>query len=162
MIGAAVLVVFVGCPQLHESLDMGIHAPASDLVATGLGEIGFAEAAEHRAGDHHRSAQRSALAHEFRALHVLALDGIRLEGVLALFVPRHLHAHFLQEVDEVLDVEDFRHVADAHRVACQQHGAEYLQCFVLGTLGSDGSAEAMPAFDYECSHVICGLLPDGV
>ena len=43
--------------ELLEAEEVGVQAPASDLVAARLGDVAHAEAGEHRADEHHRAAQ---------------------------------------------------------------------------------------------------------
>ena len=51
----------------------------------------------------------------------------------------HLHAHILQEGDEIVDIQDIGHIVDGYFLPCEQYGAEYLQHLVLGTLRADFS-----------------------
>ena len=128
---------------------MRIDAAPAYLVASRLREICLAETCEQRSDDHHGAAQERAFANELFAEYIVPVYGIRPEGVAALGETADLHAHILEHEDKVFYVEYFRNIRNDHLLIGKQYGADDLQRLVLGTLGSDFTAQSVPAFYYE-------------
>ena len=68
------------CPQSLESQEMGVEAPPSNLVATGLGNDSLAHACQQRSDHHDRATQLRAFLHELVALQVVEVQLVGLEG----------------------------------------------------------------------------------
>ena len=66
-----------------------------------------------------------------------------------LFPKVDLHAHILQQLDEVLHVTDVGNIVYSDWLAGEQGGTDHLQGLVLGSLRCNGTAERMSAFDDE-------------
>ena len=128
---------------------MSVHPAAADLVPARLREIALAETGKKRTSNHDGTAQRSAFLHELGGSHVAAVDLIGLEGVFALGMALNLDTHALEQFDEVAHVQDFRDVADAHRLSGEEDGAENLQGLVLCSLRGDCATQFVAAFDDE-------------
>ena len=124
-----------------------------DLVAARLGEVGPAEAGKQRTDDHHGAAQGGAFADELLAFDVGRVDVRGAEAVFAFGEALDLHAHALEEGDEILDVEDFGDVGDGNGLGAEQDGTDDFQRFVLGALGRDAAAQGMASFYDECTHM---------
>ena len=60
--------------QAYQSVDMGIHSSAADLVAAGPGNISFAKTGQQGAHDHQRSAQAAAAFFEIVGQQVIDID----------------------------------------------------------------------------------------
>ena len=138
--------------QLHHAVQVGVYTPAADFIPAGLGEPGVAEAREQRAHHHHGATEFGALGHEFLGLDVGRVHGIGLEGIHALGQTRDLHAHVLQQLDEVLHIQDLRDVADGHGFAGEEYGADDFQGLVFGSLRGNAAGQLVSAFDDKLCH----------
>ena len=132
---------------------MGVEPSASDLVAPGFGDVPHAEAREHRADEHDRTAQTGASFAVVFGADVVEVDLPGPEGIGVVGELFDLDAHAAQELDELHDIEDLGDVAYDDPFGCQQRGAEDLQSFVLGSLRGDRAVEAVAAFDFEYGHL---------
>ena len=72
-----------------------------------------------------------------------------LKGVVVAAVPRHLDTDVTKQLNEVVHVENVGDIAHPDRLFGEQRGADHLQRLILGPLGSDGTAEPVPAFNNE-------------
>ena len=148
----AVGIIVHGGSQFDHAVQVRVHPPTADLVAARLRKPGMAEPAQERSHDHHRPAERGALLHELLRLDVGGVHGIGLEPVGSFLQSLDLHAHPLEEVDEVLHVQDFRHVGDHDRIGREEHGADDFQRLVLRPLRGNLTGQPVSAFDDESSH----------
>ncbi len=132
---------------------MGVQPAAADFVAARLGDVSHAETRQHRADQHHRTPQACAALAVVVRLEVFEIDVAGAEGVGVVGEAFDLHAHAPQQLDELHDVENLGDVSHDDPFGSQQHGAEYLQGFVLGALGRNRSVETVSAFDFEYGHM---------
>ena len=132
--------------QLLNADEVSVESPAPDLVASGLGHAGLVEAGEERAEGEDAAPQGCTALHELLAAQILHVEvvGLELPGVVAQILNPDTHpAH---EVDEVVDIEDVRHIPYDDRLGRQQNGRDDLQGLVLGTLRYNLSMQFVSAF----------------
>ena len=129
---------------------MSVHAPASYPVAARLRKPRTPETRQQRTDHHHRPSERSTSFYKVFTLNIFSVNVVRLESPASLLCPRCLYPHCLQQVNQVLHVEYFRYIAYGYLIRSKKSSADNLQCLVLGTLGSDFSAQFISSFYYEC------------
>ncbi len=156
---AAGVIVHLGA-QFHHAVQVGVYPAAAYFVSTGLCEPGTAKAGQERSHNHHASAEGSTLGHEFLRLYVRCVKVVGLEGVGALNVTGNLHAHVPEELYKILDVKDFRDVADGDRLRGKEYCADYFQGLVLCALRGNASGQLVSALDDEFRHAL--LLGEGL
>lgn len=154
MIGATLLFVRIGGAELDKTFNVGIDPAASDLVTARFREIGLAEAGEHRTREHDRTPERRAFADKFSTPHIVAVDAVRLEAVLAFLVAGNLDAHLFKKADQILDIQNLWNIGHPYRFIGQQDGAQDLQRLVLGALRGDAAGKAVAAFNGKGTHMI--------
>ena len=146
LIDIALVVVHELGTQTLESQEVGVETTAAYLVATRLGDGCLATASQQRTNHQHASTQRGALSHKLQAVEIVELQLVALECIVVATVLSYLHAYLPEQLDEVVHVEDVRHILDAHRLVGKDSSANHFECLVLGTLRNDGSCERMTAF----------------
>lgn len=113
----------------------------------------FAEAGEHGAGNHYRTAQASAFALERLPGEVVLVYVVGLEGYFAFAAARHFHTHVFQQLYEEVDVDDVGDIGIGDGLAGEEGSAEHLQGFILCALRNDGTMERTAAADFKgCGH----------
>ena len=135
--------------QVFEAQKVRVQASSSNLVTTGFGHGGLAEATQQRAYHQHTAPKRGTFLHERHTVEVGKVELVGLKREVTLRMSRHFHTDFLQQLDEVIDVEYLGNVLDSDRVGRQQRGTDDLQCLVLGSLRRDFALQPMPSFDDE-------------
>src|SRR5258705_13262486 len=110
--------------QLFKTDDMGIEPSPAYLVAAGFGDKGFPVAGQHRTGDHDGTPEPPALVAIGFAAQVIDVYGIGLEHTGIPRLPVYLYAHFAQQVDEQVDVQDIRDIGDRYLFGCKQYGID--------------------------------------
>ena len=128
---------------------MGVETSTTDLVTTGLGQQGMAEARDEWTEEHDRTAQRHTATQIVVAFEVGNIDVVGAESERAAFEVMYDNTHLAQELDEVEGVEDLGDVGDGDFLAGEEHGTEHFEGFVLGTLGPDGATQGVATFDDE-------------
>ena len=108
--GGIVLIVGKFRAEPLESLEMGVEPPAADLVPSRLGGQGIAEAGEHRTGEHDGASERGVALEELRGAEIRRVYVLGAERVASPSQLIHLHAHILQEGDEVVDIQDVGYI----------------------------------------------------
>ena len=149
MVNVALFFIYELCPQVLETQKVGVESAASNLVAPGFGNGCPAEAPEQGTDEQHTSAQGCTLANKLCAVEKVEVEVIGLEGEIVAVVARYPHPHVAKELNEVLHVENVGNVIDVYLFVGEQHTADHLQCFVFGTLRTDGALQQVTAFNDE-------------
>src|SRR5215212_1748155 len=91
---------------------MRIEPAPADLVSTWLWNKCFLKSCQHGTCKHDRSAEPSALAFKFFASQVIQIYIICLEGAGMPVCAIDLYIHFMQQLDEIIDVKYVRNIGD--------------------------------------------------
>ena len=102
--------------QCLESLDMGIHTAAANLVTSGLAHCSVSQTGQQRSKKHDRSAQSGAFGHKVHALGITAVNVIGLECPASGSGVLHLDAQICKHVYQVPDIKDIRYVLYRHLI----------------------------------------------
>ena len=138
--------------QVLESQEVSIQTTATNLVTTRLGNRSLATTPQQRTNHEHTATKRRTLLDKLQAIEIVKLQLIALESIVVATILGHLDTDFLQQLNEVVDIEDVRHILDAHWLLGEDGGTDDLQRLVLGTLWGDGSLERMTALYDERLH----------
>ena len=137
---------------------MCVKPSASDFIAARFGESRLTPSCRHGTEQEHGASEAGAVVKILFACQIVLVEGFRTEGIVSFAMVRHRHSHFSEQINEVVDVQDVGNVCHSHLLCGQQGGADDLQSFVLGSLRSDFSFEAVSAFDDEGTHVFQRLM----
>ena len=152
LIYIALLIVYESCTQVFESQEVGIKTAAADLIATRLGDGSLAESAEQGSEHQYTATQRRTLLHELQTVEIIQFQLITLEGIIMTAVSGYLHTDFLEQLDQVVHIQDVRHIGNAHGFIGKNGGTDHLQRLILGSLRGDGTLERMTALYDERLH----------
>jgi hypothetical protein len=112
--------------ELLEAEEMGIEAPAADLVASRFGEAGFAEAGEDGAKQHDRPAECGGLFAIFFRFKERGVDLCGVEPVGAGTELLDFAPEVANELDELIDVHNIGEVVDGDGLSRQEYSADNL------------------------------------
>ena len=102
--------------QIFETQEVSVETTATNLVATWLGNRSLSTTAQERTNHEHAATKRGAFLHKLYAVQIVEIEFIALESIIVAAILCHLDSNFLQQLDEIVDIEDVRHVLDAHRI----------------------------------------------
>ncbi len=100
---------------------------------------------KQRTNHEHTATKRGAFLHKLQTVEIVEIQFVALEGIVVTAMLSYLDTYFLEQLDEVVHIQDVRHVLDAHRLIGKNRGTDNLQRLVLGTLWGDGTLERMTA-----------------
>ena len=148
----ALLIMHKAGTQILESQEMGIKTATTNLVATRLGDGSLATSAKQRSKHEHTATKRRTLLDELQTVEIFQVQLITLECIVMTTVLGNLDTNFLEQLDEVVHVQDVRHIGDAHWLIGKDGGTDHFQRLVLGSLWRDGTLERMTALYDERLH----------
>ena len=102
--------------QIFETQEMRVETTATNLVATRLGNRSLSATTQERTDHEHAATKGGAFLHKLYAVQIVEIEFIALESIVVAAVLCHLDSDFFQQLDEIVDVKDVRHVLDAHRI----------------------------------------------
>ena len=102
--------------QVLEAQEVRVETTATNLVATRLGNRSLSATAQERTDHEHAATKGGTFLHKLYAVQIVEIEFIALESIVVVAVLCHLDSDFFQQLDEIVDVEDVRHVLDAHRI----------------------------------------------
>ena len=95
-----------------------------------------------------------ALADELLAAYVAFVKTVSLEGIDSFLLPVNLDAHVLKQQNQVLHVQNLRHVADFNLIPREQYRAYDLKSLIFRPLRHYGSAEFVASFYNKRTHIL--------
>ena len=152
LIYIALLIVHKIGTQVLESQEVGIKTAAADFIATRLGDGSLAESSEQGSEHQYTATQRRTLLHELQTVEIIQFQLITLEGIIMTAVSGYLHTDFLEQLNQVVHIQDVRHIGNAHGLIGKNGSTDHLQRLVLGSLRGDGTLERMTALYDERLH----------
>lgn len=85
-------------------------------------------------------------------IEIIEFQLITLECIVVTTVLGYLDTYLLEQLNQVVHIQDVRHVGDAHRLVGKDCGTDNLQRLVLGALRCDSTFERMTALYDERLH----------
>ncbi len=132
--------------QLLNTDKVSIQTTSPDLIPPRLWDQRLAETGHQRTDNHHRPAQRTALAQKLVRLKIIQIDSIGLENICIGRRMFHLHLHVAQKLYQVIHIQDVRYIMDCHFFRRKQSRTNNLQSFILCTLRNNLTGQPVAAF----------------
>ena len=147
--GLSICIIFLGSSEIHESQNMSIDSPSTNLVSPRFREICPSETGEKRSYNHYGTSQRGYLADKVGTCYVIFIDFICHKRIGSLIHSLHLDTHAFKYQYQILDIKYFRYIGYYDLLLCQEHCTNHLQRLILGTLRTDRAAQLMTSLYYE-------------
>ena len=152
LIHIALLIMHKTGTQVLESQEMGIKTATAYLVATRLGDGSLAASAKQGSKHEHAATKRRTLLDKLQTVEIVQVQLITLESIVMTAVLGNLDTNFLEQLNQVVHIQNIRHIGDAHRLIGKNGGTNHFQGLVLGSLRRDGTLERMTALYDERLH----------
>ena len=131
--------------QILEAQEMSIQTATTYLIATRLSYGSLATSTEQRTYHEHTTTKRRTFLHKLQTVEIIEFQLITLECIVVTTVLGYLDTYLLEQLNQVVHIQDVRHVGDAHRFVGKDCGTDNLQRLVLGALRCDSTFERMTA-----------------
>ena len=138
--------------QILEAQEVGIQTATTYLIATRLSYGSLATSTEQRTYHEHTTTKRRTFLHKLQTVEIIEFQLITLECIVVTTVLGYLDTYLLEQLNQIVHIQNVRHVADAHRLAGKDCGTDNLQSLVLGALRCDSTFERMTALYDERLH----------
>ena len=112
----------------------------------------FAELMDDMDFHEHTTTKRRTFLHKLQTVEIIEFQLITLECIVVTTVLGYLDTYLLEQLNQVVHIQDVRHVGDAHRLVGKDCGTDNLQGLVLGALRCDSTFERMTALYDERLH----------